>query len=125
MTPRWIPGEEVARHLPYAACIPLMRQAMIALSQGRTRQLLRSIIDLPGGRAFGVMRGGRERRERRDRTERQAGGNAFRGNEAPAQSPYSRHSSGQEIESRLEKRLVTGFLGRSSPRWRSANRLGA
>lgn len=52
-----ISREEVAAHLPYAACIPLMRQAMTALSQGRTRQLLRQIIDLPGGRAFGVMPG--------------------------------------------------------------------
>lgn len=49
--------DEVAEHLSYAACIPLMREAMIALSEGRTRQLLRSIIDLEGGRAFGVMPG--------------------------------------------------------------------
>ena len=50
-------AEEVARCLPYEACIPLMREAMIALSDGRTRQLLRSILDLPQGRAFGVMPG--------------------------------------------------------------------
>jgi ornithine cyclodeaminase len=50
-------GEDVAAHLSYEACIPLMREAMIALSQGRTRQLLRSILDLDGGRAFGVMPG--------------------------------------------------------------------
>ena len=43
--------------LTYADCIPLMREAMIALSQGRTRQLLRGIIDLGGGNAFGVMPG--------------------------------------------------------------------
>jgi ornithine cyclodeaminase len=49
--------EDVARHLSYEACIPLMREAMIALSTGRTRQLLRGIIDLDGGRAFGVMPG--------------------------------------------------------------------
>ena len=48
---------DVARHLPYEACIPLIRKAMIALSQGRTRQLLRGIIDLEGGNAFGVMPG--------------------------------------------------------------------
>jgi ornithine cyclodeaminase/alanine dehydrogenase-like protein (mu-crystallin family) len=48
---------EVAAHLSYAQCIPLMREAMIALSQGRTRQLLRSILDLDGGAAFGVMPG--------------------------------------------------------------------
>ena len=48
---------EVARLLPYEECIPLMREAMIALSQGRTRQTLRQIIDLREGRAFGVMPG--------------------------------------------------------------------
>ena len=42
-----VSAEEVARCLPYEECIPLMREAMIALSQGRTRQLLRGIIDLP------------------------------------------------------------------------------
>jgi ornithine cyclodeaminase len=52
-----ISREEVTRHLSYAACIPLMRDAMVALSIGRTRQLLRAIIDLHGGRAFGVMPG--------------------------------------------------------------------
>ena len=57
MTPRWIPAGEVACHLPYEQCIPLMRAAMIALSEGRTRQRLRGIIDLPGGRAFGIMPG--------------------------------------------------------------------
>jgi ornithine cyclodeaminase/alanine dehydrogenase-like protein (mu-crystallin family) len=50
-------AEEVARLLPYEECVPLMREAMIALSQGRTKQLLRSILDLPEGRAFGVMPG--------------------------------------------------------------------
>ena len=50
-------AEEVARCLPYEECIPLMREAMIALSEGGTRQLLRSILDLPQGRAFGVMPG--------------------------------------------------------------------
>ena len=48
---------DVAAHLSYEACIPLMRDAMTALSQGRTKQLLRQIIDLDGGRAFGVMPG--------------------------------------------------------------------
>lgn len=52
-----VSAEEVARLLPYDECIPLMREAMIALSEGRTRQLLRAILDLPGGRAFGVMPG--------------------------------------------------------------------
>jgi ornithine cyclodeaminase len=34
-----------------------MHEAMIALSQGRTSQLLRAILDMPQGRAFGVMPG--------------------------------------------------------------------
>lgn len=50
--------EEVAEHLDFPTCITLMRDAMIALSAGRTRQLLRQIIDLDGkGNAFGVMPG--------------------------------------------------------------------
>jgi ornithine cyclodeaminase len=53
----FVSAEEVARLLPYEECIPLMREAMIALSQGRTRQLLRSILDLPDARAFGAMLG--------------------------------------------------------------------
>ncbi|MEA3050695.1 MAG: hypothetical protein QOG84_2531 [Sphingomonadales bacterium] len=52
-----ISREEVAAHLTYEACIPLMREAMIALSAGETRQSLRNIVDLDGGRAFGVMPG--------------------------------------------------------------------
>src|SRR5688572_13926339 len=52
-----ISREEVARHLTYDACIPLMRRAMAALSRGETRQLLRSIIDLDHGRLFGLMPG--------------------------------------------------------------------
>ena len=52
-----VSAEEVARLLPYEECIPLMRAAMIALSKGRTHQLLRAILDLPGGRAFGSMPG--------------------------------------------------------------------
>lgn len=48
---------EVAARLDYPRCIALMREAMMALSQGRTRQLLRSILDLPEGNMFGVMPG--------------------------------------------------------------------
>lgn len=57
MTLRVIGAEEVAERLTYAICIPLMREAMIALSAGRTRQRLRGIIDLDDGNAFGVMPG--------------------------------------------------------------------
>ncbi len=54
---RFIDREEVARRLTYDICIPLMRDAMIALSAGQTRQLLRSIIPLGGGHLFGIMPG--------------------------------------------------------------------
>lgn len=48
---------QVRANLTYERCIALMRTAMIALSRGDTRQLLRGIIDLGGGNAFGVMPG--------------------------------------------------------------------
>jgi ornithine cyclodeaminase len=54
---RFIDREEVARRLTYDVCIPIVRKAMIALSKGDTRQLLRSIIPLSGGRLFGIMPG--------------------------------------------------------------------
>jgi ornithine cyclodeaminase len=49
--------DEVRTHLSYDVCIPLMREAMIAVARGETRQLLRSILDLADGHAFGVMPG--------------------------------------------------------------------
>ncbi len=52
-----ISAEEVARNLSYQNCIPLMREAMTALSRGKTKQLLRSIIDLDERRMFGTMAG--------------------------------------------------------------------
>jgi ornithine cyclodeaminase/alanine dehydrogenase-like protein (mu-crystallin family) len=52
-----ISAHEVAARLDYPRAIALVREAMTALSQGRTRQLLRSILDLGGGNAFGVMPG--------------------------------------------------------------------
>jgi ornithine cyclodeaminase len=48
---------EVAARMDYPRCIALMREAMTALSRGRTRQLLRAILDLDDGNAFGVMPG--------------------------------------------------------------------
>ena len=54
---RVIDREEVRARLTYELCMPLVRQAMIALSRGETRQLLRSIIPLGDGRMFGVMPG--------------------------------------------------------------------
>jgi len=60
MSLRVIDQETVRRILTYEACVPLMREAMMALSGGRTTQVLRQIIDLGGGRAFGVMPGAAE-----------------------------------------------------------------
>jgi ornithine cyclodeaminase len=54
---RFIDREEVARRLTYPVCIPIVRQAMIALSAGETVQLLRSIIELSPGRLYGTMTG--------------------------------------------------------------------
>lgn len=55
-----VDAEEVRRRLDHATCIGLMRAAMVALSAGRSRQLLRGIIDLGEGAAFGVMPGALE-----------------------------------------------------------------
>lgn len=55
-----IDAAAVRRILTYDACIPLMRQAMMALSAGRTQQLLRQIIDMGAGDQFGVMPGADE-----------------------------------------------------------------
>jgi len=54
---RFIDAAEVRARLDHRTCIGLMREAMIALSEGRSRQLLRGIIDLDGGDMFGVMPG--------------------------------------------------------------------
>lgn len=54
---RVIDRDEVAERLTYDICIPLIRQAMIDLSRGRTRQLLRSVIPLAHGHLFGIMPG--------------------------------------------------------------------
>lgn len=54
---RIIGRDEVARRLTYEVCIPIIRKAMIDLSRGETRQLLRSIIPLAEGRMFGIMPG--------------------------------------------------------------------
>src|SRR5580704_13309086 len=54
---RFIDREEVARRLTYDVCIPIVRAAMIAFSQGETQQLLRSVMPLSEGRLFGIMPG--------------------------------------------------------------------
>ncbi len=56
-TLRFIDREEVARRLTYEVCIPLVREAMMALSRGTTIQLLRSILTRSPGHLFGVMPG--------------------------------------------------------------------
>ncbi|MFT3897746.1 MAG: ornithine cyclodeaminase family protein [Thermomonas sp.] len=57
---RVIDRDEVARRLTHARGIELVREAMIALARGRSAQLLRGILDLGGGDAFGVMPGALE-----------------------------------------------------------------
>ena len=54
---RFIDRDEVSRRLTYEVCIPMVREAMIALSRGETKQLLRSILPLSEGRLFGIMPG--------------------------------------------------------------------
>jgi ornithine cyclodeaminase len=54
---RFIDRDEVRERLTYELCIPLVRQAMIALSRGETRQHLRSVLPLTEGRMFGIMPG--------------------------------------------------------------------
>lgn len=54
---RFIDAAEVERRLPHDLCISLMRPAMAALAEGRSRQLLRGIIELGDGDLFGVMPG--------------------------------------------------------------------
>lgn len=54
---RLIDQDEVRERLTYEVAIPVVRAAMIALSSGKTRQHLRSIIPLADGRMFGIMPG--------------------------------------------------------------------
>lgn len=48
-------ADEVHARLTFEAAIPAVREAMIALSDGRVRQLLRSFIGLGEGRTFAIM----------------------------------------------------------------------
>jgi ornithine cyclodeaminase len=52
-----IGADTIRRVLSYEASIPVMREAMMALSSGRTRQLLRTFIPLGEGRTLGIMPG--------------------------------------------------------------------
>lgn len=49
--------EEISRLLTYDAGIPVMRDAMMKLSSGETRQMLRNILPLGGAQMFGIMAG--------------------------------------------------------------------
>lgn len=50
-------GDYVRAHLDYRACIAVVREAMMALSDGRTRQLLRTMFHMGEGRTFAQMPG--------------------------------------------------------------------
>src|SRR4029078_709741 len=54
---RFIDRDEVARRFTHPAAIRIVREAMLALSRGETRQLLRSILPLSPGRLYGPLRG--------------------------------------------------------------------
>lgn len=49
--------DAIQRHLAFEDCIPLMRDAMIALSAGSAIQVPRQIVRLASGRMLGVMPG--------------------------------------------------------------------
>lgn len=58
MQPRFIGREEIRSVLTFEACVPLMREAMIAVSGGGVSQPPRQILPLVSGRGvFGVMPG--------------------------------------------------------------------
>src|SRR5579862_3543462 len=58
MPPRFIGRDEIRRVLTFEACVPLMREAMIAVSSGGINQPARQILPLPSGKGvFGVMPG--------------------------------------------------------------------
>jgi ornithine cyclodeaminase/alanine dehydrogenase-like protein (mu-crystallin family) len=54
---RVIDKAEVRAKLTYERCIPLVRDAMIAFSNGETRQLMRTRIPLADSRMLGIMPG--------------------------------------------------------------------
>ncbi|MCW3005133.1 MAG: Ornithine cyclodeaminase [Conexibacter sp.] len=58
MAPRFIGREDIRRILTFEACIPLMREAMVAVSSGGINQPPRQILPLTGGKGvFGIMPG--------------------------------------------------------------------
>ncbi len=58
MSPSFVGRDEVRRLLSFEICIPLMPEAMIAVSEGRVTQPQRQVLPLPGDSGlFGVMPG--------------------------------------------------------------------
>jgi ornithine cyclodeaminase len=58
MTLHVLSAEDVRKHLTYDVCVPLVREAMIALSGGATQQFLRQIMIRRGQRGmYGLMGG--------------------------------------------------------------------
>jgi ornithine cyclodeaminase/alanine dehydrogenase-like protein (mu-crystallin family) len=58
MQPKFISREEIRRVLTFEACVPLMREAMIAVSSGGINQPPRQILPLVSGKGvFGIMPG--------------------------------------------------------------------
>lgn len=58
MEPRFVGREDIRRVLTFEACIPLMREAMVAVSGGGINSPPRQILPLAGGTgAFGIMPG--------------------------------------------------------------------
>jgi len=54
---RILDAAEIRARLTYDVCIPAVRAAMMEVSAGSTRQLLRSILPLADGKLLGVMPG--------------------------------------------------------------------
>ena len=58
MQPKFISREEIRRVLTFEACVPLMREAMVAVSSGGINQPPRQILPLVSGKGvFGIMPG--------------------------------------------------------------------
>jgi ornithine cyclodeaminase/alanine dehydrogenase-like protein (mu-crystallin family) len=58
MQPRFIGRDEIRRVLTFEACVPLMREAMTAVSSGGVNQPPRQILPLVSGKGiFGIMPG--------------------------------------------------------------------
>ena len=52
-----ISPDDIRKYLTYRDCIPVMKSAMMQLSDGQTEQMLRNILPLGAGNMFGIMAG--------------------------------------------------------------------